>query len=300
MSDNRAVAIAGSSGLIGSALTAVLAAGDRPVIRLVRRAPTQTGQRYWNPEAGELDPAVLDGVAAVVNLCGAPVAGQRWSGAYKQILRDSRIAPTEVIATAVAAAGVPTLVNGSAIGYYGDTGAHVVDESAPAGSGFLARLCQDWEAATDAAAQAGTRVVRVRTGHVLSPSGGVLGRLRPLFALGLGARFGSGQQYWSWISLEDTVRALLFAIDNAALSGPVNLTSPTPVTNADFTAALGAALNRPTPLRVPGFAAKRLVGEFAEEGLLIGQRVRPGALETAGFTFHHATVGAALAYATGS
>lgn len=298
MSDNTAVAVAGSSGLIGSALVSVLRAQDRPVIRLVRRPPTQPGQRCWNPEAGDLDPAVLQGVSAVVNLCGAPVAGQRWSGAYKQILRDSRITPTEVLASACATAGVPTLVNGSAIGFYGDTGARMTDEKDPAGGGFLAGLCRDWEAATAPAADAGLRVVRVRTGHVLSPSGGILGALRPLFNLGLGAKFGGGRQYISWISLEDTVRALLFALTCPDLAGPVNLTAPNPVSNAEFTTAYGKAIGRPTPWRVPGFAAKRLVGEFAEEGLLTGQRVVPTALRQAGFEFHHDSLDQALDYAT--
>ncbi len=299
MSQPPAIAVAGSSGLIGSALTAVLRASDQPVLRLVRHAPNQPDQRFWNPDVGQLDPAALQGVSAVVNLCGAPIAGQRWSGSYKQLLRDSRIGPTEVLAAACARAGVPTLINGSAIGYYGDTGATPVDETAPAGSGFLAGLCRDWEAATAPAAAAGTRVVTVRTGHVLSATGGLLGRLRPLFALGLGARFGNGRQYLSWISLEDAVRALRFVLTEDTMAGPVNLTGPAPVSNAEFTAALGRAVHRPALLRVPGFAAKPLLGEFAEEGLLIGQRVTPGALTGAGFAFHHSTLDRALAYAGG-
>ena len=199
---------------------------------------------------------------------------------------------------AVADAGVPTLINASAVGYYGDTRDRTVDETAPAGAGFLARLCVDWEAATAAAAQAGARVVLARTGLVLAPSGGVLGRLRPLFSLGLGARLGNGRQYMPWISLEDEVRALMFAITHDDLSGPVNLTGPAPVTNAEFTAALGRAVNRPTPMLVPGFALRAALGEFADEGLLVGQRAIPAALERAGFAFHHNTIGEALAYAT--
>lgn len=292
------VAIAGSSGLIGTALVAALRTSDRRVVRIVRRAPSNSDELHWNPDAGTLDPSVLSGVSAVVNLCGVNVGGGRWSGAFKQSLRDSRIDPTEVIAEAVAEAGVPTLVNASAVGYYGDTHGRVVDESAPPGTGFLAQLCVDWEAATEAAQRAGARVVTARSGLVFAPKGGVLARLRPLFALGLGARLGNGRQYMPWISLEDEVRALMFAIDHSDVSGPVNLTGPAPVTNAEFTAAFGRAVNRPTPLLVPGVALRIAVGEFAGEGLLAGQRAIPAALERAGFTFHHNTIGEALTYAT--
>jgi uncharacterized protein (TIGR01777 family) len=294
------IAIAGSSGLIGSALVSALRAADNRVIRIVRRAPANGDELHWNPESAEFDPAGLDGVDAVVNLCGVNVGEKRWSGAFKQSLRDSRIAPTEVISAAVVDAGVPVLINASAVGYYGDTRSHVVDETAPAGTGFLARLCVDWETATAAAEDAGVRVVQTRTGLVLSPSGGVLARLRPLFAFGLGGRLGGGRQYMPWITLEDEVRGLLFAISNDDLAGPVNFTGPAPVTNSEFTAALGRALNRPTPWLVPGFALRTLLGEFADEGLLGGQRAIPAALERAGFVFHHNTIGEALAYATAS
>ena len=279
------IAIAGSSGLIGSALVSALRAIDHRVLRIVRRAPSNSDELHWNPHAGTLDPSVLDGVDAVVNLCGVSVGGGRWSGAFKQSLRDSRIDPTEVLAEAVAEAGVPTLVNASAVGYYGDTRDRTVDETAPAGTGFLARLCIDWEAATEAAVEAGVRVVTARSGLVLAPSGGVLGRLKPLFSLGLGARLGNGRQYMPWISLEDEVRALMFAITHDELSGPVNLTGPAPVTNAEFTAGLGRAVNRPTPMLVPGIALRVVIGEFAGEGLLAGQRAIPAALERSGFRF---------------
>jgi uncharacterized protein (TIGR01777 family) len=294
------VAIAGSSGLIGSALVSALRAADHRVLRIVRRAPANSDELQWNPDSGEFDPSALEGVDAVINLCGVGVGDKRWSGSFKQSLRDSRIGPTEVIAAAVADAGVPTLINASAVGYYGNTGERVVDETAPAGGEFLSRLCLDWEAAALAAEDAGARVVLARSGLVLSPGGGVLSRLRPLFSLGLGARLGSGRQYMAWISLEDEVRGLLFAIDNSDLSGPVNFTGPAPVTNSEFTTALGRALNRPTLLQVPGFALRTLLGEFADEGLLDGQRAIPAALERAGFVFHHNTIGEALAYATTS
>ncbi|MET0901532.1 MAG: TIGR01777 family oxidoreductase [Mycobacterium sp.] len=292
------IAVAGSSGLIGSALISALRSGDHRVVRIVRRAPSNGDELHWNPDGGEFDASGLADVDAVVNLCGVSVGGSRWSGAFKQSLRDSRITPTEVLAAAVADAGVPALINASAVGYYGDTRDRVVDETSGPGAGFLAQLCVDWEAATVAAEAAGARVVHLRTGLVLSPAGGMLGRLKPLFAFGLGARLGSGRQYMPWISLEDEVRALLFAIFDEQLSGPLNLTGPAPVTNAEFTTAVGRALNRPTPLIAPGFAIKAALGEFAQEGLLIGQRAIPAALERAGFRFHHNTIGEALSYVT--
>jgi uncharacterized protein len=295
---NAVIAIAGSSGLIGSALTSALRAADHRVLRIVRRAPSNADEVFWNPDAGEFDPNALRGVDAVVNLCGVNVGAKRWSGAFKQSLRDSRIGPTEVLSSAVVEAGVPALVNASAVGFYGDTRNHVVDETASAGRGFLAGLCEDWEAATEPARQAGARVVLLRTGLVLSPTGGMLSRIKPLFSLGLGARLGNGKQYMPWISLEDEVRALLFAIGHDDMAGPVNLTGPAPVTNSEFTAALGRAVNRPTALLVPGFALRIVLGEFADEGLLGGQRAIPAALERAGFGFHHNTIREALAYVT--
>ncbi|MEB3982404.1 TIGR01777 family oxidoreductase [Mycobacterium sp. 663a-19] len=295
---NAVIAIAGSSGLIGSALTAALRAADHTVLRIVRRTPSNSDELHWNPESGEFDVDALTDVDAVVNLCGVNIGQRRWSGAFKQSLRDSRIAPTEVLANAVVDAGVETLINASAVGFYGDTRDRVVDENDRAGRGFLAQLCEDWEAATLPAQYGGVRVVLARTGLVLARAGGALRRLRPLFRAGLGARLGSGRQYMSWISLEDEVRALLFALSNPSLSGPVNMTGPAPVTNAEFTAAFGRALNRPTPLLLPGFAVRAALGEFADEGLLIGQRAIPSALERAGFQFHHNTIGEALDYAT--
>ncbi len=292
------VAIAGSSGLIGSALAAALRAADHPVLRIVRRAPANSEELHWNPESGEFDADALSDVDAVVNLCGINLGQRRWSGAFKQTLRDSRIAPTEVLAGAVVDAGVETLINASAVGYYGNTKDRVVDENGRTGSGFLAQLCEDWEAATLPAQYGGVRVVLARTGLVLAAAGGVLRRMRPVYSTGLGSRLGSGRQYMSWISLEDEVRALLFAISNPSLSGPVNLTGPAPVTNAEFTTAFGRAINRPTPLTMPGFAVRAAFGEFADEGLLTGQRAIPSALERAGFQFHHNTIGEALGYAT--
>lgn len=298
MPSDSVVAVAGSSGLIGTALVYALRATDHRVIRIVRRAPSNADEVFWNPDSGEFDADALHDVDAVVNLCGVNVGQKRWSGAFKQSLRDSRIDPTEVLARAVVDAGVPVLVNASAVGYYGNTGSTPVDETAGPGHNFLARLAVDWEAATIVAARAGVRVVLTRTGLVMAPAGGMLSRLKPLFSLGLGARLGDGRQYLSWISLEDQVRALLFAISHDEMSGPVNMTGPAPVTNAEFTTALGRSVNRPTPMVVPGFALRLALGEFADEGVLGGQRAIPAALERAGFQFHHNTIGEALAFAT--
>lgn len=298
MPPDPVVAVAGSSGLIGTALVSALRTAGHRVLRIVRRAPSSADEVYWDPDRGEFDAGALHGAAAVVNLCGVNVGEKRWSGAFKQSLRDSRIEPTEVLSNAAVEAGVPVLINASAVGYYGDTGSHSVDETAPAGHNFLARLAVDWEAATMVASHAGLRVVLTRTGLVMARSGGMLSRLKPLFSLGLGARLGDGRQYLPWISLEDQVRALLFAITTDELAGPVNFTGPAPVTNAEFTTAFGRTVNRPTPLMVPGFALRAVLGEFADEGLLGGQRAIPAELERAGFQFHHNTIGEALAFAT--
>lgn len=291
------IVVAGSSGVIGSALVASLRATDHAVVRLVRREPVGPDEYRWDPAGGQLDPGVLAGADAIVNLCGVGVGDKRWSGAYKQQIYDSRVVPTEVLATAAASAGVPVLVNASAVGYYGDTGDRVVDETGPSGSGFLAHVCTDWEGATEAASVAGVRVVLVRTGLVLSPAGGLLGRTRPLFALGLGARLGDGRWYMPWISLQDEVRALEFVMTQPPIRGPVNLTGPAPVTNAEFTAAMGRSLGRPTPLVAPQFALRALLGEFADAEMTRSMRVIPAVLEQHGFEFDHHTIGEALAYA---
>lgn len=291
------VVVAGSSGLIGTALVAALRRDGEQVIRLVRRPAAAPDERRWDPARAELDPAILDGVDAVVNLCGAGIGDKRWTGAYKQELRDSRLTPTDVLATAVARAGVPTLVNASGIHYYGDTGDRAVDETGPPGTGFLPTLCRDWEAATGPAAAAGTRTVLLRSGVVLAGSGGMLTQLKPLFLLGLGGRLGNGRQYQPWISLDDVVGAIRHALTVTAVRGPLNAVGPAPVTNAAFTRALGKALHRPTPLPVPGVALRAVVGEFAGEAILHGPRALPGVLEETGYEFRHPTVGAALAAA---
>jgi uncharacterized protein (TIGR01777 family) len=292
------VVIAGSSGLIGTTLVAQLRQAGHDVLRLVRRPARAPDERAWDPLAATMDTGTLECVDAVVNLCGSPMADRRWSGEVKQAIRDSRIVPTEVLAAAVAEHRVPVLVNASGVGYYGDTGDRQVDESAPLGSGFIAQVCRDWENATAAAERAGVRVVRARTGLVISPSGGLLGQLKPLFAVGLGGRLGSGRQYMPWISLDDEVGGIRFALENDELAGPVNLSGPDPVTNAEFTRALGEAMHRPAPLVVPGFALRLVRGaEVVDEMALIGQRAVPAVLRKHGYPFQHPTLSAALAAA---
>lgn len=291
------VVVAGSSGLIGTALVPALRQAGHEVVRLVRRRPAAPDERGWDPPTGRLDDAALDGADAVVNLCGVSVGGKRWSGEYKQAIRNSRIEPTDVLARAVAERGVPTMVNASGIGYYGDTGDTEVDESSPLGTGFLAEVCRDWEAAT--APAAGARVVMLRSALVMSRRGGFLGRLRPVFSLLLGGRLGSGRQYLPWISMDDEIDAIKFLVEDDRVRGPVNLIGPEQVTNAEFTRELSEVLHRPAPWVVPGFALRLILGEFAEEGALTGQRAVPKVLHDHGFRFGHPTLRSALDAALG-
>jgi uncharacterized protein len=290
------VAVTGSSGLIGTALAGDLRRGGHEVAPLVRRPPGP-GEIRWDPRAadGGLDPGALDGIDAVVHLSGAPIAGGRWTESRKRILRASRVQSTQALVAALTAAKnpPPVLLSGSAIGWYGDTGQREVDESAPAGTGFLADLVRDWEAAAQPARDAGVRVVNLRSGVVLSRRGGMLGLLRPLFQLGLGARMGPGDQFLSWISLTDHVSAVRYLLDHAEIDGPVNLTAPSPVTNAAFTAALARALHRPTVLWVPAPVLQIGAGEMSTE-LLGSHRVLPRRLTEAGFAFRHPALTAAL------
>jgi len=301
------IAITGSSGLIGSALTSHLREGGHEVVRLVRRPPGAADEVRWNPRgpagragaaAGQAaaPPPGFDGVDAVVNLAGAPIASGRWTAARKREIRASRVEGTSALTTMLAGLRdrPSVLLSGSAIGWYGDTGGHEVTESAPAGSGFLPGVVRDWEAATAPARDAGIRVVHLRTGLVLSRSGGVLGKLVPLFRLGLGGRLGPGTQYMSWISITDVAEAVSFLLDRPDIAGPVNLTAPHPVTNAEFTSALASALGRPAVARFPTVALNIALGEAAVE-LLKSARILPGRLAGAGYQFRHATIGSALA-----
>lgn len=280
------VVVSGASGLIGSALVPHLRASGHEVVRLVRRPANGPDESTWDPAAGQVDLVGIGAIDAVVNLSGAGVGDRRWTAAYKAEIRDSRVQATSTLATAMAALdpAPKVLINGSAIGWYGDTGDRPVNESAPAGTGFLADVVRDWEAATLPAQQAGIRVVQARTGLVVAKQGGAWARLFPIFRLGLGGKLGSGNQYWSWISLRDEVRALAWLLDHDEISGPVNLTAPHPVTNAEATAAMGKVLGRSTVLPVPSFALKAALGEFSSE-VLGSANVLPTVLEGASFTW---------------
>jgi uncharacterized protein (TIGR01777 family) len=291
------VAITGSTGLIGTALADSLRSGGAEVMRLVRQPPSGDAELRWNPAAsdGGLDPVTLSGFDAIVHLSGASVAGGRWTPARKQLLRSSRIGSTSALVRAMLAAPEPpgVLLSASAIGWYGDTGSRAVDESGPAGLGFLAALVKDWEVAAAPAAAAGVRVACLRSGVVLSRNGGMLRPLLPAFRLGLGARIGAGTQYLSWISIADHIRAMRFLLDQPGISGPVNLTAPVPATNTEFTRALAAAVRRPTLLSVPGPAVRLALGELSSE-LLGSSRVLPSRLLQAGFRFDYPEIRPAL------
>jgi uncharacterized protein (TIGR01777 family) len=297
------VAVTGSSGLIGSELVPALRADGHEVLRLVRRTPRTADEHRWDPAHRRIDPALLADVDAVVNLAGVGVGDHRWTDRYKRQIRASRVDSTTTVseALATAAAADPsrprTLLSASAVGWYGDTGDRLVTEADPAGRDFLARVCADWEAATAPAAGAGVRVVTMRTGLVLG-RGGLLERLAPLFKLGLGGKLGSGRQWWPWVSLRDEVDAMRFLL-TSDVSGPVNLTGPQGVTNAEFTAALGRVVSRPAVLPVPGIALRVALGEFAPVGVLAGQHVDPAVLRSAGFSWTHPDLESALRAALG-
>jgi uncharacterized protein len=292
------IAVTGSSGLIGSALVPLLRQHGHQVTRLVRRT-ADGGDISWDPAAGTLDPAALAGVDAVVHLAGAGIGDRRWTDAYKAEILSSRVRSTDTLAKAIAAAradgaGPTVLLSGSAIGIYGAHGDEELDETADIGTGFLADVCRDWEAATAPAEEAGVRVAHLRTGIVLSPAGGALKKQLPLFKAGLGGKFGKGDAWQSWISLDDELGAILALLD-IPVSGPVNLTAPNPVTGATFARTLGSVLKRPAVLPVPSFGPKLLLGaELANALLFTGQRVVPSVLTSAGFTFQHPTLEAAL------
>ena len=287
------VAIGGSSGLLGKALARHLSAGGHDVVRLVRGEPSASDQRSWDPDAGRIAGPGLDDVDAVVNLAGAPIAGARWTAARKADILRSRTGSTLTIVTSLHPGGrCQRLLNGSAIGYYGDTGIEIVDERSPNGRGFLASVVADWEAA---AAHSPVPTVFLRTGHVLAQEGGFLAMQRPLFAAGLGGKVGDGRQFVSWISLADHVRAMAWLL-TAKLTGPVNLVAPNPVTNAAFTRAFGSHLNRPTLLPMPlPLVRLAFTREFVDDALLSSTRVRPACLLDAGFTFTHPKLGQAFA-----
>ena len=284
------IAITGSTGLIGSALVGHLRSEGHTVQRLVRRKASAPDEIEWDPQAGTVDLASLTGVDAVIHLAGANVGDHRWTKKYRAQILNSRLLGTTTIATAVAEVKPKVFISASAIGYYGETGNRAVTETDRGGEDFLAAVCREWEAAADLAGD--VRTIKVRTGLVLEPTGGALGRMLPLFRLGLGGKLGSGKQWWSWITLHDEIRAICHLLESN-LSGPVNLTSPNPVTNQEFTAALARALHRPALFPVPGFALKAALGGFATE-ILDSKRVSPHALTESGFTFDYPHLMSAL------
>ncbi|MGW0122499.1 TIGR01777 family oxidoreductase [Streptomyces sp. NPDC003327] len=294
----KRVAVTGASGLIGSALVRSLRADGHDVLRLVRHPARTADEVEWDPKRLYVDAAGLVGVDAVVHLAGAGVGERRWTEAYKREIRDSRVLGTTALAQALASLADPpeALVCGTALGWYGDTGTRAVDESAPAGTGFLPSVCVEWEAAAAPAEEAGIRVTYARTGLVVAREGGAWGRLFPLFRAGLGGRMGNGRQYWSFISLHDEVAALRHLVDTPSVSGPVNLTAPEPVTNREVTAAMGRVLRRPTPFPVPAAVLRVALGDFAHD-VLGSQRVLPGRLLESGFDFAFPTIDDSIAAA---
>jgi uncharacterized protein (TIGR01777 family) len=287
--------VTGSHGMVGSALVPLLTRANHSVRRLVRSGG-DAGDANWRPDRGELDARAFDGVDAVVHLAGASIGDFRWSAARKAAIVDSRAVATRLLAERIAQAATPpkALLCASAVGFYGDCGERWLDEGAPIGSGFLAEVCREWEAATRPALDVGVRVVNLRFGFILSPLGGGLRKMLTPFRLGLGGRIGGGRQFMSWIALDDVVGAIAHVLAAPQLNGAVNVVAPNPVTNAEFTATLGRALHRPAFFPMPTVAARIAFGEMADELLLASQRVRPAKLLASGFTWKFPTLEGAL------
>jgi uncharacterized protein (TIGR01777 family) len=284
------VAVTGSSGLIGSALVGQLRADGFEIKKIVRRPVRNNDEVFWNPNVGEIDLAALSQVDAIIHLAGVGVGDKRWSAAYKSEILNSRLLGTTTIATAAKTLGVKKFISASAIGYYGETGNRSVSESDRGGEDFLSVVCREWEAAADLAIDIPT--IKLRTGLVLDPTGGALGRMMPIFKFGLGGKLGNGKQWWSWITLHDEIRAIMFLL-NSKITGAVNLTSPNPVTNQEFTAALARALNRPAIFPAPAFALRAALGGFSSE-ILGSKKIVPKVLTDAGFEFDYPHISAAL------
>jgi uncharacterized protein len=289
------VAVTGASGLIGAALVPVLEQAGHEVIKLVRRPPQTADEREWHL-TGEADPALVDGVDAVVHLASETIKGW-WTRGKKERILGSRVRGTETIAKSIAAAEHQprVFVSASGIGYYGHRKAEVVTEESASGRGFLAELARQWERATRAAQEAGVRTVLLRIGVVLSGHGGALQAMIPSFRMGMGGPVSNGKQYWAWITLEDVVRAILFAIENESLSGPVNVCAPQQTTNREFTRALGRVLHRPAIFPLPSVVVTLVLGEMGQEALLTSTRAEPAKLKAAGFSYRHPEIGQALA-----
>jgi uncharacterized protein (TIGR01777 family) len=292
------VAVTGSHGLIGSALVSALHARGDDVLRLVRGRAQRDDEAAWDPAAGQIDARRLEGIEAAVHLAGASLAS-RWTADQKEAIRSSRRLGTSLLAGALA--GLPgrprVLVSASAAGYYGDRGDEVLTETSAAGTGFLADVCREWEAAADPARRARIRVVHTRFGVVLARAGGILAKLVPVFRMGAGGPLGHGRQYLPWVVLDDVVAVILLALDRTDLDGPVNVVAPQAVTNREFTSALGHALGRPAVLPVPAAALRAMFGEMADEALLVSQRVEPARLKALGYPFRFARLEPALRHA---
>ena len=284
------IAVTGASGLIGSALVGYLKSEGHTVQRLVRRATVAPDEIRWDPKTGYVDIEALRGVDAVIHLAGVGVSDKRWTKRFKSEILNSRLLGTTTIANAVAEVKPQVFISASAIGWYGDSGNRAVVESDSVGNDFLAAVCREWESAADLAGD--VRTVKLRTGLVLDPTGGALGRMLPLFRFGLGGKLGSGKQWWSWITLHDVVRAIVFALEKK-ISGPINLTSPNPVTNQEFTSALARAMKRPALFPAPAIALKIALGGFSSE-VLGSKKVMPNALTDAGFKWDYPHISTAL------
>ncbi len=289
------IAITGSSGLIGSALVRALEQAGHTVRRLVRRDAHGPDEASWDPAHGATDSSAIDGIDAVINLAGEPL-DQRWTRAARRRIRSSRVEGTSLIARMIASAAARprVLVSASAMGIYGNRGDEILDESSTPGRGFAADVCQEWERATEPASDAGVRVVHLRTGLVLARHGGALARMLPAFRLGIGGRMGNGRQWMSWIALPDAIAAILFVLREDGISGAVNIGSPNPVTNAEFTRVLARVLGRPAVVPVPALALELAFGRMADETVLASQRMRPRRLLEAGFEFGYPTLEGAV------
>ncbi len=296
------VLLSGSSGLVGSALVPFLTGGGHEVVRLVRSEPgRETSEVRWDPEAGEINKAGLEGVDAAVHLAGESIAAGRWTAARKARILESRVKGTQLLAESLAGLEAPpkALVSASAVGYYGDRGEEALTEDSGSGSAFLSEVCRQWEAATEPAARAGIRVVNLRFGVILASAGGALPRLLTPFRLGVGGRLGSGKQFMSWIALDDVVGAILHALTTETIQGPVNAVAPQSVTNREFTKTLGRILGRPTLFPMPACAARLAFGEMADELLLASQRVEPAKLLASGYRFRFPDLESALRHLLG-